>query len=201
MAKKGRLIILTGFSGAGKDTLMNLFLSQNPHFGQIVTHTTRPKRKGEKHGIDYNFVTKSVFETMIAENQLFEHVIYGNHYKGTTKDQFERVLNGEHLTWRIDMSRAAIIEETIAKRFDPKAGNKIIERTIKVLIRTHPLSHTLKRYKDREGVNSDTSEFEKRFNADLDIWNNHRHRFPNVIVNKTGKQHDAVEEIQKLILR
>ncbi|MBN1169040.1 hypothetical protein JXA63_04075 [Candidatus Woesebacteria bacterium] len=195
----GKLIVLTGFSGSGKDTLMNMVLQKRPHIHRVVTHTTRPKRESETEGVDYHFVSSETFEQMIESDQLIEHVSYGSHYKGTSKLEFNKVLEGQDLIWRINMSRAAVIEETLQTSLDHTIGTIIVKRTEKILIKTSTPKVALNRYRSRENDLADLEEFQKRLQQDIQIWKNNRDKFPNVVVNKTGKQNEAVNEILKLV--
>ena len=135
---------------------------------------------------------------MIREEKLMEHVLYGNHYKGTSKEEFQKVLLGQNIIWRIDLGRAAILEKTISEKFDKKTSNELITATTKIFIKVSP-DEALARYKAREGDHTNLSEFEKRLKADLDVWNKYQNNFPNVIENMTGKIEEALENIIKII--
>lgn len=194
----GKLVIISGFSGSGKDTLMNMLLNTRPDFQRIITHTSRPIRPGEKHGRDYYFVSHRKFENMIREEEFIEHVLYGNHYKGTSKAEFQKVLSGQNIIWRIDLSRAAILEETFREKFDKKTSNELITATTKILIKVSP-NEALARYKAREGDNTNLAEFEKRLKADLDIWNRYQNSFPHTVENITGKVELALKKMLEII--
>ncbi len=80
------MIVLTGPSASGK-TATCLFLQD--HFGirKVVTHTTRPKREGERDGIDYHFVTEEEFRRMEEEGLFVETVLYNGYHYGTSKKE------------------------------------------------------------------------------------------------------------------
>ena len=195
---KGKLIILTGFSGSGKDTLMEMLLKTRPKFRRIITHTSRPIRPNERYGKDYYFVSHEEFENMIKEDKFIEHVMYGSHYKGTLKDEFQKVFLGQNIIWRIDMGRAAIVENTFLEKFDRKTATKLISVSKKIIITVSP-DEALRRFKKREGIKADIDEFQKRINNDLIIWKKSRNNFPNVIENITGKLDKTIEKIIKII--
>lgn len=194
----GKLIILTGFSGSGKDTLMEMVLKNRPQTGRIITHTSRTIRPGEVHGRDYYFVSKSEFETMIETDKLLEYVLYGSDYKGTSKDEFGKVIAGEDIIWRIDMSRAAIVEKTFREKFDPKTAYRLISSTRKIIL-TVPPEEALKRYQNREAAKANLSEFQKRLKADLKIWEEYKENFPYTVENLSGKINQALREIIGII--
>lgn len=84
----GHLYVVSGFSGAGKGTLMHkLVTERNPdgRYALSVSMTTRAPRVGEQNGVQYFFVSKPEFEATIARGGLLEHTIYDNNYYGTPK--------------------------------------------------------------------------------------------------------------------
>ena len=84
--KKGVLAVISGFSGAGKGTLMNLLLSRYDSYALSVSATTRDPREGEKEGEHYFFKTRKQFEEMIARKELLEYAEYVGNYYGTPKE-------------------------------------------------------------------------------------------------------------------
>lgn len=84
-------IILSGPSGAGKDTLIDLWTSTNPQVKRAITATTRPPRQGEVDGVDYHFYTMEEMKSKIANNEFLEYMnVFGNIY-GTPKSSVEAV--------------------------------------------------------------------------------------------------------------
>jgi len=81
------LIVISGPSGVGKDTVMQRMQERGMPFHFVVTATTRPKRESEVHGKDYFFVSKDEFARMIEENELIEYSIVYSDYKGIPKQQ------------------------------------------------------------------------------------------------------------------
>jgi guanylate kinase len=106
------LIVISGPSGAGKDTVMQRMQERGLPFHFVVTATTRPKRPNEVHGKDYFFVTKDEFARMIDEDELIEHAIVYGDYKGIPKQQVREALaSGKDVVMRIDVQGA----ETVRK--------------------------------------------------------------------------------------
>jgi len=106
------LIVISGPSGAGKDTVMQRMQERGLPFHFVVTATTRPKRDNEVHGKDYLFVTKEEFARMIDEDELIEHAIVYGDYKGIPKQQVREALaSGKDVVMRIDVQGA----ETVRK--------------------------------------------------------------------------------------
>jgi guanylate kinase len=92
----GNLFVVVAPSGAGKTSLVNRLLHDDPNIRMSVSFTTRAPREGEVNGRDYHFVDRPTFEKMIAAGDFFEHAnVYGNYY-GTSKRWIEAELAGDH---------------------------------------------------------------------------------------------------------
>lgn len=90
MNKKGILAVVSGFSGAGKGTLMKELLNQHQdQYALSISATTRKPREGEEHGREYFFLTVEKFQNMIAEDALIEHACYVGNYYGTPRSYVE----------------------------------------------------------------------------------------------------------------
>ena len=90
MNKKGILEVVSGFSGAGKGTLMKELLNQHQdQYALSISATTRKPREGEEHGREYFFLTVEEFQNMIAEDALIEHACYVGNYYGTPRSYVE----------------------------------------------------------------------------------------------------------------
>ena len=81
---RGQLIVLSGPSGVGKSTVISELLSARRDIYFSVSFTTRQPRVGEEDGVNYNFVTREVFEEMIAGEELLEYAEYVHNYYGTS---------------------------------------------------------------------------------------------------------------------
>lgn len=89
MNQRGILAVVSGFSGAGKGTLMKALLARYGNYALSVSATTRSPRPGEEEGREYFFVTRERFEEMIAGGELIEYAQYVNNYYGTPKAYVE----------------------------------------------------------------------------------------------------------------
>ncbi|MBN2118237.1 MAG: guanylate kinase [Anaerolineales bacterium] len=104
------LIVISGPSGAGKDTVMQRMRERELPFHFVVTATTRPKRLNETHGKDYWFVSKEEFARMIDEDELIEHAIVYGDYKGIPKQQVREALDsGMDVVMRLDVQGAETV--------------------------------------------------------------------------------------------
>lgn len=110
MVRQGILIVVSGFSGAGKGTIMKALLAEHAQYALSVSATTRAPRPGEEEGKDYFFKTKEQFEQMIADGELIEYASYVNHYYGTPKAYVEEMLSrGRDVILEIEIQGARAI--------------------------------------------------------------------------------------------
>lgn len=89
---RGILIVLSGFSGAGKGTLMKELMKTYDNYALSISMTTRSPRPGEANGREYFFSTRETFEEKIAQNGLIEYAEYCGNYYGTPRDYVEEQL-------------------------------------------------------------------------------------------------------------
>lgn len=110
--QKGVLIVVSGFSGAGKGTLMKELMKKYENYALSISMTTRGPRPGEEHGREYFFVTKEEFENHIKEDALVEYAQYVGNYYGTPKAYVEEQLNaGKDVILEIEIQGALKIKE------------------------------------------------------------------------------------------
>jgi len=106
------LIVISGPSGVGKDTVIQCMMERGLPFHFVVTATTRPPRPEERHGVDYFFLTKDEFAEMIDQDELLEYAIVYNDYKGIPKQQVRQALaSGKDVVMRVDVQGAATIRK------------------------------------------------------------------------------------------
>jgi guanylate kinase len=104
------LIVISGASGVGKDTVIQRMKERRLPFHFVVTATTRPPRPGEVNGQDYFFISTDEFAEMIEKNELLEHAHVYNDYKGIPKQQVREALDsGKDVIMRLDVQGAAKI--------------------------------------------------------------------------------------------
>lgn len=106
------LIVISGPSGVGKDTVVRRLKEREAPFHFVVTATDRPPRADEVHGLDYVFVSTAEFAQMIEEDELLEYAsVYGD-YKGVPKSQVrDAFASGQDVIMRLDVQGAATIRQ------------------------------------------------------------------------------------------
>jgi len=110
--RRGRLIVVSGPSGAGKDTLIRAALEAIPELALIASATTREPREGEVDGRDHVFLSREEFERWIEEDKLLEWAEYSGNLYGTPKQSVEELLeNGRSVMLRIELQGARQIKE------------------------------------------------------------------------------------------
>ena len=112
MNKKGILIVVSGFSGAGKGTIMKELLKQYDNYALSISATTRKPRPGEEEGREYFFKTVEEFEKMIAKDELIEYARYVDNYYGTPRAYVEEQLEaGKDVILEIEIQGALKVKE------------------------------------------------------------------------------------------
>lgn len=112
MNKEGILIVVSGFSGAGKGTIMKALLERYDNYALSISATTRNPRPGEEEGKAYFFKTTEEFEKMIAKDDLIEYAMYVGNYYGTPKAYVEEQLRvGKDVILEIEIQGALKVKE------------------------------------------------------------------------------------------
>jgi guanylate kinase len=132
---KGKLIVVTAPSGAGKTTIVHHLLKTFPSLAFSVSATTRSKRANEQEGKDYYYINVSRFKELIAENAFLEwQEVYENQFYGTLKREVERLwADGKQVVFDIDVKGAinvkkAFPDETLTIFIKPPSEAILVER-------------------------------------------------------------------------
>ncbi len=132
MAKQGVLAVVSGFSGAGKGTVMKALMEKYDNYSLSISATTRDPRPGEEHGREYFFVSEAEFERMIASDALIEYTRYVNHYYGTPRAYVEsQMAEGRDVILEIEIQGAL----NIRKKFPEAVLIFVVPPTIEELKR------------------------------------------------------------------
>jgi guanylate kinase len=133
LAPEPLLIVISGPSGAGKDTVIDRMRERGLPFHFVVTATTRPPRPDEKNGVDYIFVSKDKFAEMIEQDELLEYAIVYNDYKGVPKQQVRTALAScKDVIMRLDVQGAAslarLAPESLLIFLTTESEEELVER-------------------------------------------------------------------------
>lgn len=133
MKKRGLIMVVSGFAGCGKGTLVKKLISEYDNYALSVSMTTRNPRPGEENGREYFFVTKEEFETKIAENGFVEYARYVDNYYGTPKAWVEQQLDaGKNVILEIEIQGALKVKEAFPEALLifilPPSGEELYKR-------------------------------------------------------------------------
>jgi len=136
VARRGLMLVLSSPSGAGKTTLSRQLLSEFSDLTMSISVTTRPKRPGEKEGVDYFFVDKIEFDLMRNKRLLLEHAKVFDHYYGTPAGPVEKALTaGRDILFDIDWQGAQQLKQEkrddLASIFILPPSTKELEQRLK----------------------------------------------------------------------
>lgn len=112
MNQQGILVVVSGFSGAGKGTLMKELLRRYDNYALSISATTRQPREGEVNGEDYFFLSREEFQQMIEQKLLVEYAQYVNHYYGTPREYVEKKMaEGKDVILEIEIQGALKVKK------------------------------------------------------------------------------------------
>lgn len=179
------LIVISGPSGVGKDTIARGLIDKKPDdFYFVVTATTRPPRRDEVHGVDYYFYTNDEFAQMIEDDELLEYAIVYNDYKGIPKLHIRDALkSGIDVIMRVDVQGAATVR-------------RLIPNATLVFLMTQSEDILVRRLEERK---SETAEGLKLRIATARKEINRIREFDYCVVNVEGKQDETVNKIMSII--
>ena len=178
------LIVISGTSGAGKDSVIKALQQRGLPIHFVVTATSRAKRPNEVEGVDYLFVTRQRFEEMIANDELIEHAVVYGEYKGVPRQQvMEALASGKDVVLRVDVQGAL----TLRRQF-PQA--------VLIFLSAEDLQEVAARLENRSTEEAeelrrrlDTAQWEMEHLCDFDYW----------VVNRRGQLEQTVDILIAII--
>lgn len=188
------LIVLTGPTASGKDTIMQKLMDEYPNLQRVITTTSRAPRQSEEKEIDYHFISESEFRKKIDEGQLIEYVKYGDNFYGTYKIEILSKLDKDTI-WRIDSSRAGQIKQFIKQSFEPEVAEKLLKQVlvIYIFVSEEEIRERLKRRPLSE------KEINSRLKQDSWDWIKYKENYDFIVENPEGKLDEAILEIKQII--
>lgn len=178
------LVVLSGPSGAGKDTVLNRLRELNPELYFVVTATTRNPRENEEHGRDYFFLSQNEFVHMIEQKELLEWALVYNDYKGIPIEQVRRAFaSGQDVLMRVDVQGAATVRS-------------LAKDAVLIFLMTESEQDLIDRLMERKSESPDELR--------LRIATAHKEmaridEFDYYVINRTGQLDDTVTQVMSII--
>ncbi|MDO8750004.1 MAG: guanylate kinase [Dehalococcoidia bacterium] len=178
------LVVISGPSGVGKDAVLERMKRTHEGWHFVVTATTRPKRPGERDGVDYLFMEPSEFQSLLAQDGFLEYAeVYGRYY-GVPRGQVEKALQaGKDVIVKTDVQGARTIRAKLPDAL--------------LVFLAPPDMHELER-RLRQRMSETAEELQRRIQtAQLEM--DCQGEFDHVVVNHNGRLEETVAEIEKII--
>lgn len=180
--EKGILIVISGFSGAGKGTLVKALVDRYEDYALSVSMTTRAPRPGEREGVEYFFTDREHFEDTIERSGLVEYAVYCGNYYGTPRAYVEEQLAaGKNVILEIEIQGALKVKEKFPETL--------------LIFLTPPSAEELKRR--LEGRGTETAEAIARRLARAAEESEGVEAYDYIVTN--DKLEECVEEVQRLV--
>ncbi|UWP59538.1 guanylate kinase [Ruminococcus gauvreauii] len=184
MNHKGILVVVSGFSGSGKGTLMNRLMEKYDNYALSVSATTRSPRAGECDGREYFFKTQEEFKEMIQEDAFIEYARYVDNYYGTPKKYVQEQLDsGRDVILEIEMQGALKVKEKMPE-------------TLLIFV-TPPSVQELKRRLQGRGTESGEIIDARMAQAKEEV--KFMEFYDHVLVNETNQEESCVDEMHQVI--
>ena len=178
-----KLFVISGSSGVGKGTVIKEFLKKHPDFKLSVSCTTRTKREGEVHGVNYFFLTQEEFQNCIKNNEFLEWAEFSGNYYGTKKSFVEQCLeNGDNIILEIDTKGALNVK-------------KLMPDAVLIFIMPPSFEELEKRLRGRH---TETEEAIQKRLASIKLEMENSKQFQHEVVNDTVD--NAVKQLEMILL-
>jgi guanylate kinase len=134
--KRGLLIVISGPSGVGKDTLIKRLLDLDRNLRYSVSCTTRPPRPNEVDGVDYTFVSRERFQQLVDEGAFLEYATYNGNLYGTLAERVERArADGHDIVLKIEVQGAEQVRKRVPDAIlifvVPPSVDELVRRQVK----------------------------------------------------------------------
>jgi len=193
----GEVIVLSGPSGVGKGTLLQMLKERHKgKFGNTVSHTTRKPRDGEVDGVDYHYITTEEFNAGIENGIFLEHATYSGNSYGTSIQSVKDVIGkGQIPIIEIEIQGAQIIKNA------PSINSRHVFITTTGDSTEEVMSEIESRLRGRHSETEDQIKERLAMCArELKFRDNNPDFFDLVLINERNKQNEAMEKLEKFIL-
>lgn len=183
---RGVLLVLTGPTGAGKDTLFDAFMKKHPDAIRIITTSSRAPRANESNGNPYYFISRDEFEQKIAAHEFFEWVEFRGELYGTQKQTLTDALASEKdVIWHIEAKGVKNIKNKV---------KEMTNRSVFVFLTTLTVETLEHRVQNAVGGKA------YRWNEPLVVWEMEQYEdCEYLVINEDGKLDEAVEKVEAIM--
>jgi len=184
MSSNQLLIVLSGPSGVGKDALLKRMKEQKYPFHYVVTVTSRPRRKGERDGVDYHFISQQEFQQMIDNGELLEWAnVYGNYYGVPRREISQALSKGMDVIVKVDVQGAATIK-------------RILPQTVFIFLRPPSMEELELRLRQRHSESArDLAVRLRKAEEEMDSLP----LFDHVLTSHQGKLDEVISQVQAIV--
>jgi len=181
------LLVISGPTCSGKDTVMRELLKRNKNMQRLVTTNSRVKRPEEIEGVDYHFVLRQEFERLIGEDAFYEWVEYRGEYRGGQKKHVLKALNsGKDVIWRIDVRGVKNIYNKVKKEI-PNSAFIFLAESLPILEKRIIKRHT----EDKKW---------QEWSIHMAVWELKQYKdFDYVVINKENHLPQTIEQVEKIL--
>jgi len=181
---KNQLFIITGNSGAGKNSTATALLKELPQLRQLITYTTRLPRGAEVNDVDYHFISQEQFEEKIKNNELLEYATVYDHYYGSSRTDLEKV-------WQEGKTPLMVIDIQGALTF-----KKLLQNVTTIFIKADNLENLQTRCRQRPMSDADFDKRWQKVLAEIELAK----ECDFVIINRQNELPETVNQAKKIIL-
>ncbi len=194
---KGHLYVISGFTAAGKDTLIKELVSRDVNNHQLISFTSRPIRTSETDSLEYLFINNDQFEEMLLNDEFLQYIkTDSGDYYGTRKQDLVSSMQNGNTFWNITINTASKLEEIIRASFEAPIAEDILSRTTKILMDVPRLTVSKDRARQRESMPNDVllSRLRKQYAS----YVAHRNEFDVCVVNEDLEK--TIEALNRIIV-
>ncbi|MDO5417327.1 MAG: guanylate kinase [Lachnospiraceae bacterium] len=201
MSQQGILVVISGFSGAGKGTLMKALLEKYENYALSVSATTRQPRPGEVDGREYFFVSRDYFKSMVENDALIEYAQYVDNFYGTPKDYVEKKrMEGKDVILEIEIQGALKIKkkfpDTLLLFVMPPSAKELKKRLVNRGTESLDVIDARLKRASEEAVGIEAYDYIV-INDEIDTCVEELHRLIQAQHNKTSNRLDFINEMRE----
>lgn len=201
MNQQGILVVVSGFSGAGKGTLIKALMEKYDHYALSVSATTRPPREGEEDGREYFFVSREQFQAMADQDELIEYAQYVQNFYGTPKAYVEKQRQqGKDVILEIEIQGALKIKkkfpDTLLLFVMPPSAQELKRRLVRRGTESREVIEARLKRASEEAVGIEAYDYIV-INDKLEDCVEELHHLIQVQHDKTGNRLDFINEIRR----